>query len=345
MVRAVVDLPRRIGTNLARLKAGPTYSIGVISLVLALAGLPLVLGPFTEFVATRILVIGLFALAYNITFGYGGMPSLGHAAFFGVGSYVAALGVTRWAWGPLTIWAVTVALGACLGALFGFVTQRSRGMYFLLLTLAMAQAIWGLAFQQVSVTRGDNGIAGVGRETILYGPADETVFYYYCLVVVVLCGAFLWVFTRSGVGQAIVGIRESESRMAALGYRVALYRTAAMTVSGLFSAIAGMLFAFLLGFVGPDNLFWITSAVVLVYAIFGGAGYFLGPALGVGVLIVTDVVVSTYTHRWLTVLGAVYIATVLFLPGGLASLFASVGRRMGSAESERWLSDSGLEET
>lgn len=299
--------------------------------LVALAAVPFLLPGFYVSLASRILIVALFALAFNVVFGMGGMPSLGHAAFFGLAGYTVGLGVTRWDWGFATIVVVALLLGAAMGAVFGLLTQRTKGIYLLLLTLALGQAVWGLAFQQVTLTRGDNGISGVARDVIPLGPLP---YYHFVLVVTVAAAAVLWVFARSAVGRTIVGCRESPTRMTALGYPVGTYRVVAFVVSGTFSALAGVLYAWHFRFVSPDMLAWETSAMVLVVAVLGGARTFAGPAVGAAVIIGLEFWVSLHTDRWMTVLGLVYIAVILFLPDGLLGLGDRLRRRGGRPERE-----------
>lgn len=303
--------------------------------VAALAALPAVAPSFYVTLATRVLILALFATAFNVVFGMGGMHSLGHAAFFGLGGYAAGLGVTRWDWGFLTIIVVGAALGAAVGLLFGLLTQRTEGIYLLLLTLALGQAVWGLAFQQVGLTRGDNGISGVAREVVPLVGSGRVSWYHFVLVACLAGMGALWWLMRSPVGRAIVGCRESRTRMAALGYSVGAYRNVAFTVSGGFSALAGTLYAWHHRFVSPDMLSWETSALVLIVAVVGGAGAFLGPALGSTLVSGLEFWVSAYTQRWMTVLGLVYIVTILFLPDGILGAGRRLGRR-DVAEDEAW---------
>ena len=300
--------------------ADPRLVIGAVAVgVIVLFGLPAVLGSFHTFVATRIVIFAMFVMALNVVFGHGGMPSLGHAAFFGTGGYVVALGLVEWSWGFWTIVAVTVAGGLLLGAFVGLLTIRTEGIYLLLLTLALGQSVWALAFE-LEITRGDNGIAGVGRDVIPIGVATPDSFYTFVLVIALVCTALMWVFHRSPAGRALVGARESKSRMEAFGYRVWAYRVGAFALSGAISAIAGALLVWLQGIASPELLIWTLSAEVLVMAILGGAATFFGPALGAVVVIVLEEFVSSYTERWTTVLGAVFILTMIFLPNGLTGI-------------------------
>ena len=292
----------------------------LVAIAIAVFAAPYFVSSFQIGVLSRIAVFALFGLAFNIVFGAGGMPSLGHAAFFGLGGYIIGIGTVRLDAGILTVLVLTLVLGAGLGAIVGILTLRSHGVYVLLLTLAVAQAVWGLAFQQVQWTRGDNGIAGIERGLIVPGEATLVNFYWTILVLVIVFGALVWWFQRSPAGVAIVAHRESASRLAALGYRVSAYRIGAFTVSGAVAAIAGVLYATLNRFVGPENLAWTMSAEVMLFAIVGGAAFFAGPIVGAAAIVTLEVWVSGFTDRWLAVLGLTYILTMLFMPQGILGL-------------------------
>jgi branched-chain amino acid transport system permease protein len=307
-----------LGTRVATGRAARTVT--VVALVGVLALLPFLLSSFNLGIATRILIFAMFGIAFNIVFGLGGMPSLGHAAFFGTGGYVIALGTTRWEWDTLTLVVAVIALSAALGFIFGALSTRAEGVYHLLMTLALAQAIWGLAFQQIDITRGDHGITGLTRDTIPFVGADRVSFYYFVLLCVLASVALLRLFVSSPVGRATVGCREAASRMAALGFRVAWYRIGAYVVSAMFSGIAGALFAYHQRIVSPDNLAWTMSAVIFIMAILGGANSFYGPAIGATLLIILENWVSIHTARWMTVLALVFMIVILFLPQGLVGL-------------------------
>lgn len=300
---------------------------GVAVGLLAAAAVPLVASAFHTGVATRILVFSLFGLAFNVVFGHGGMPSLGHAAFFGLGGYVVGIGAARGSLGFTAVVVLAIVLGGVLGALVGVLTLRTNAVYLLLLTLAVGQAMWGLTFQQVRLTGGDNGISGISRELLPIGSSNVATFYWFVLAVATLFGALLWWFQRSPVGVAIVAHRESPTRLAALGYRVAGYRIAAFGVSGSVAAVAGVLYALLNRFVGPENVAWQMSAEVMLFAIVGGAAYFGGPIVGAALLVTVETWVSGFTARWLAILGITYILAMLYLPHGVLGLLDDLRRR------------------
>ncbi len=288
-----------------------------VAVVVVLALVPFVASTYVVTVVLRMVVLGLFALAFNVVFGAAGLPSLGHAALFGVGSYAAGLGLVRWGWGIGTVVVVAILAGALLGLLMGVATLRTQGIYLLLLTLAIAQAVWGLAFQQVRLTGGDNGIAGIDRSVLTLGGDGLVGFYWAALAVVTLAAALLYAFRISIVGTVVEALAMSPSRLRALGFAVGGYRVTAFAVSGAFSALAGMLMALATRFVGPENLAWQLSAEVMLFAILGGAASFAGPLVGVVVVVGAEVVVADWTDRWPLVLGLLYVVTLLFLPDGV----------------------------
>lgn len=310
------------GRRTTAMRAGTTAVV-----LLVAAAVPLFASAFHTGVMTRILVFTLFGVAFNVVFGAGGMPSLGHAAFFGAGGYLVGIAASRYDVGFVVVIVGALVLGGLLGALMGLLTLRTQGVYLLLLTLAVAQAIWGLAFQQVQWTGGDNGIAGISRELLPFGGTNIATFYWAILVIVAVFIGLVWWFQQSPAGVAIVAHRESPSRLAALGWQVGYYRVAAFTVSGAVAAVAGVLYALLNRFVGPENLAWTTSAEVMLFAIVGGAAFFAGPIVGATLLVVLETWVSGFTNRWLSVLGLTYILSMLYLPQGVLGLVDDLRRK------------------
>lgn len=292
----------------------------------ALFALPFFLSSFHTFVATRIVIFVIFAMALNIVLGHGGMPSLGHAAFFGVGGYTVAVGLTEWGWGFATVAVVAVGGGVLFGALVGLLTVRTEGIYLLLITLAVGQSLWALAFE-LEITRGDNGIAGISRESIPFGVDSPAAFYTFVLVIAVVSIAAMWIFHTSVVGSALVGARESRSRAEALGYRMWSYRIGAFALSGAICSMAGVLLVYLQGIASPEMLYWTLSAKVLVMVILGGATTFLGPAVGAVAITVLEEFVSSYTERWTMLLGILFVSTMMFLPTGLTGIAHRIRRR------------------
>jgi len=303
--------------------------VTALILLAVLSLLPLVLSQYYVGLVTQMMIYGIFAMSLDILLGYTGLPSLGHAAYFGVSGYTVgllSLKVTKH-FGLV----VGSGLGTAItiGAIFGLLAIRTHGAYFLMITLALAQVLWGIAFKWRSLTGGDDGLPGVPRPSlgIPFSLWNTTNFYYFALVLFVLVAIVLSVFIRSPFGHALRGIRESETRMRALGYNVWLYKYLAFIIAAIFGGVAGMLFTFYNGFVSPADLSIVLSAKVLLMVILGGAGTLLGPALGAGVIVLLENLISAQTERWLLILGAIYVAVVLFAPAGIIGTLKSKLRR------------------
>jgi branched-chain amino acid transport system permease protein len=291
---------------------------GLALLVLA----PLALASYPLGLLTKMLIFGIFAMSLNLVMGYGGLPSLGHSAYFGVGAYTVgllALKVTANVWIDVGAGLLAATLTA---AIFGVLALRAEGSYLLMITLALAQVLWGIAFGWRRLTGGDDGLPGVPRpaDGLPWSLASGTAFYYLVLVVFVATVALLALIVRSPFGRALVGIRESERRMEVLGYDTWLYKYVAFVIAGALAGVAGMLFVYFNGFVSPVYLGVVFSATVLIMVILGGAGTLLGPALGALVIVFLENVVSTYTQHWLLVLGVIYVGVTMFAPHGLLGL-------------------------
>jgi branched-chain amino acid transport system permease protein len=286
--------------------------------VVALAVLPYAIGEvYYVNIASQILLYAIFALGLNILVGYAGLVSLGHAGLFGIAAYVAAhLLVAGHGHGL----AITAALLASLLATAGFaaLSLRSTGITFIMITLALGEIIWGLAYRWISLTNGDNGITVPARPApfgIALGSARA--FYVVTLIVFLLAIAACGVFVRSPFGAALRGTRDQPRRMSALGYHVWMIRFWACMVSGLLSAVAGILFVYYNQFISPQALALTASAESLLMVISGGAGTLLGPVVGAALVVVVKNVVSAYVERWNFMLGAIFVAIVVFMPEGL----------------------------
>jgi branched-chain amino acid transport system permease protein len=288
----------------------------------ALALLPLAVSSYQLGLVTKVLIFAIFAMSLDLVLGYAGLPSLGHAAYFGVGAYTVGLLALRVTPNFWLGFGAGLAAAAGTAALFGLLALRTRGSYFLMITLALAQVVWGIAFGWRGFTGGDDGLPGVPRPAagLPWSFADGGRFYYLVLVVFALAAAALALVVRSPFGRALVGIRESERRMAMLGYHTWRYKYVAFVLAGLFAGVAGNLFVYYNGFVSPAYLSVVLSATVLIMVILGGAGTLVGPVVGSAAIVLLENVVSAHTQRWLLVLGSIYVAVTLFAPAGLVGL-------------------------
>ena len=309
------------------LKEALWLAVGLAVLVV----LPFTLTSYQLGLLTKILIFALFAMSLNLIMGYAGLPSLGHAAYFGIGSYTVGLLAVRVLDNFWLDFGAGLVMATVTAALFGFLALRAQGSYLLMITLALAQVVWGIAFGWRQLTGGDDGLPGVPRPAagLPMSLGDNISFYYFTLVVTLLGTWMMWIVIRSPFGAALVGIRESERRMEVLGYNTWLYKYVAFVIAGLLAGLSGNLFVYYNGFVSPAYLSVIFSASALIMVILGGAGTLLGPAIGAAVIVILENAISAQTERWLTVLGLIYVAVTLFAPAGLMGLVR--GRLRGRA--------------
>jgi branched-chain amino acid transport system permease protein len=286
----------------------------------ALAGLVApALSAYPLTLLTQAAIIAILAMSLDVLLGYTGLPSLGHAAYFGIAAYAVGILTTEYQCSFLTCLVSGVALAALTAAVFGLLAIRASGTYFLMITLALGMVVWGLAFRWVSMTKGDNGIAGVPRPELglPWSLSAPLPFFYFALAAAVAAWAVLGLLVRSPFGMGLQGIRESESRMRALGYNVWLHKYLAFVIAGAFAGFAGVFWAYYNGFVSPADVQLVTSVETLLMVALGGPGTLAGPALGATIIVFLKNFVSVYTKRWLLILGAVYIGVILFAPRGV----------------------------
>jgi branched-chain amino acid transport system permease protein len=269
---------------------------------------------------TQVLIFGIFAMSLDLLVGYTGLQSLGHSAYFGISSYTIAILSKRFSENVAVD--VVAGLGAALltSAIFGLLALRTTGAYFLMATMALAQVLWGIAYRWRSLTGGDDGLPGISRPDIglsWLSLWDTTSFFYLTLLIAVIVVVVLNVIVRSPFGFALQGIRESESRMRALGYDTWRYKYAAFILAGFFAGVAGMIYVYFNSFVNPHELSVVLSAEALLMVILGGPGTLFGPLIGSGAIVFLRNIVSGMTDRWLLILGAVYVLVVLFAPRGV----------------------------
>lgn len=300
----------------------------IVVAVVGLISAPAFLSSYWLSVLTEALIFALAAASLDLLFGYTGMVSLGHAAFFGVAGYTVGLGMTRYGMGAPAAAMAGIAVAMAVGASFGAVAARARGLYFLVITLAFGQVMWGVAVKWTDFTGGYNGIPRIGRPVVATIPMTTTTrFYYLVAVVVALCLVALWMLVRSRVGLSLEGVRSNEPRMRLLGYRAMLYRWMAFTVAAGFGAVAGVLNAFHNQYVGPGSLVWTLSALLVLMVMLGGARTLWGAAAGGAALVFLRTIISGMTGRWVTVLGLLYVVTVLIAPDGWLRFAARQLRR------------------
>jgi branched-chain amino acid transport system permease protein len=303
------------------------WSMGVIVLVT----LPLILPPYYVGLVVKMMVFALFAMSLDLLLGYAGMPSLGHAAYFGMAAYTTGLLALKAGWSVWFALPAGIAMAALTSIVFGLLALRTRGSYFLMITLALSQVLWGIAFGWRSLTGGDDGLPEVPRPNLSlpWSMSDNTPFYYFVLLFFVVGTLVLVRIVASPFGYVLRGIRESETRMLVLGYNVWRYKLVAFVVAAAFAGLAGCLYVYFNRFVSPDYVHVVRSAEVLLMVILGGAGTLIGPAVGATLIVLLENLISTYTERWVTVLGIIYVLVALLAPNGIAGLIASLRKQRG----------------
>jgi len=310
-------------------RAAP-YLLGTLVLLIT----PLFLDTYGQGLMTRFLIFALFAMSFNIVFGYAGLMSLGHAAFFGAGGYTVALLKLHydlnlfWISAPLGILVATL-----IAALFGVIALRASGIYFLLVTFALGQMLYSLAWNVKWLnSKGMQGITGICLPDLgIPGFTLDTIwFYYLVLIFFLLSCVLLYRLVISPFGLALVGIREGEPRMEAVGYNTWYLKYASFVVSGAFAGLAGVLFAYYNFFVSPNHLGIATSFLPMVMAIMGGLGTFLGPVVGAAVFIFVENFASILSpQRWPLVLGALFVLTIMFAREGIGVYLWRLWTRWG----------------
>jgi branched-chain amino acid transport system permease protein len=273
--------------------------------------------------ATQVLIYGLFALGFNLLYGYTGLLSFGHAAYYGLGAYGAGIALAKLKLTSLWL-ALGVGLGTAVigGAVVGFFCLRRRGIYFAMLTLAFAQMLYFIAFHAADLTGGDDGLRGIPLHPLglLVGSVSlrtPLAFYFFAYVLVVLAVAALRRILDSPFGAVLQAIRENSDRAVACGYDINRVKLLSFVFSALFAGLAGALDALRLTVVPVDSLYWTTSGQVVIMTLLGGAGTFFGPFVGAATFLILADRLSLVIEAWPLVIGVIFMAFVLFLPRGL----------------------------
>jgi branched-chain amino acid transport system permease protein len=305
----------------------------IVLLLIVAAGFPLAMSALgqTFYIgfASRVLIYAMAAASLNLVLGYGGMVSFGHAAFFGAGAYIVAIlavsGVTS-AW---IAWPAAVAVAALAALVIGALSLRTRGVYFIMITLAFAQMVY-YVFVSMKDYGGDDGLNLAGRSTVGLGLdlAGELTWYYVVLGLLTLTLYFLHRLLASRFGRVVVAIRENETRAAAIGYPVYSYKLVCFVISGAIAGLAGALAANQSSYVSPGLLHWIQSGTLMIMVIVGGVGRFWGGPLGALLLLALEetlsgaAILGDYALHYQLAVGLVLLAIVLFAPQGVGALFS-----------------------
>jgi branched-chain amino acid transport system permease protein len=302
-----------------------------VAVVLALAlSLPLWAGGvFYVNLASQVMIAAVFALGLNLLVGYAGLTSLGHAGYLGMSAYISGWLMLHLGWGHAATAAAALLGTTAMAALFGLVALRATGISFLMITLALGQILWGLAYRWTEVTGGDNGLSGLTRPSpfgVDLGQPDH--FYFFALLVMLAVWALIAAWVRSPFGASIRATRDQPRRMSALGFDVWLIRWTTFVVSGFLGAVGGLLYVYYHQFISPHSLSLANSAEMLLMVIAGGPGTLAGPVLGAALVVLMKNLASAYIDRWIMLLGFVYVFIVMFVPGGIVAGLSRLALRL-----------------
>jgi len=281
--------------------------LAVLAVLLLVGVLTPHTGPFLTLLVTRALVFAILAMSLDILLGFTGLASLGQAAYLGVGAYLTAILATRYQFGLGWSFWIVIVLGA-------------SGVYFLMITLALGQCVWGLAYRWNSLTGGDNGLNLPGRPTFGIAMASDLNWFYLVFGFFAVSLGILYLLVLSPFGRSLEGIREQEVRMRILGYNTWLHKYLAFVIAGAFGGLAGVLWATTNGHVSPEDVVLTTSVDALLMVVLGGSGTLVGGAIGSAVVLFLREYLSTLVPWWQYALGGVYVLAILYLPGGLMSV-------------------------
>ena len=301
-----------------------------------LAALPVLAGLFDEpylvSLFSRVLIYALAAVSLDLMLGFGGMVSLGHAAFFGIGAYVVCIlsfhavdGSPLLSWpiiidgqqNALVVWPAAIILSAAAAAVIGALSLRTSGMHFIMITLAFAQMLYYF-FVSLETYGGDDGISLLARNTLPgIDLGDDRQFYYLCLAALAAFLLFAWRLVYSRFGMVVRGCKENERRMKSLGFATFRYRLVCFIIAGAGAGLAGALIANQTEYVSPGLMHWTRSGEILVMVLLGGMGTLFGPVLGAAALLLVEEMLSIYTEHWMVYLGPLLILVVLFARRGL----------------------------
>jgi len=270
---------------------------------------------------SRLLIFALAATSLNLILGFGGMVSLGHAAYFGAGAYAVGILMHHDIASAFISWPVAVLVAGVLAFLIGLVCLRTKGVYFIMITLAFAQMIY-YVFVSLTTYGGDDGLSLMQRSDFLFDLSSDTRFYYVVLALFVASMYFVYRLVNSRFGRVVQGIKENESRMEAIGYPVFRYKLSCFVIGGALAGLAGALFANQMYMANPSMLHWMQSGTLMVMVILGGVGYLFGGVLGAVFMLLLEEILAAYTLHWALFVGFILLAIVLYLPEGLSSTFS-----------------------
>ena len=303
----------------------------IAAVVIALALVPVyawfVGNSFVLTLSTRIVILALAAVSLNLILGYGGMVSFGHAAYLGVGGYVVGILAKEGVTSGFVQWPLALAVSALFALIVGALCLRTRGVYFIMITLAFSQMIYYIA---VGLDRygADDGLTIYKRSEFagLINLSNKVAFYYLCLVLLLAAIWLVWRLVSSRFGMAVQGARSNERRMRAIGFPTFRYRLVCFVIAGTMCGLAGALLANHTDFISPAVMHWTRSGDLIVMVVLGGMGSLFGPLVGAVALLVLEEALSGITEYWQIIIGPLFLLVVLFARGGIDGLLARLGR-------------------
>jgi branched-chain amino acid transport system permease protein len=312
----------------ARLTPRNALVAGVVAILVLLPVYTTLTGhPFMMTLFTRIVILAMAAVSLNLIMGFGGMVSFGHAAYLGIGGYVVGILAKEGVNSGFLQWPLALAVSALFGLAVGALSLRTRGVYFIMITLAFAQMVYYVA---IGLDRygGDDGLTIYRRSQFgdLISLSNRTAFYYLCLILLLASVYLVWRIVNSRFGLVIQGSRSNERRMRAIGFPTYRYRLLCFVIAGTLCGLAGVLLANHTDFISPAMMHWTRSGDLIVMAVLGGMGSVFGPVLGAVALLVLEEALSGITEYWQIILGPMFLLVVLFARGGIDGLLAGARR-------------------
>lgn len=286
---------------------------------------PMFIGTFYTVLMIEAMIFAIFALGYDILIGYTGMVSFGHAAYFGLGVYGGALSLIHLSRGFILLLVIAVLLSSAFALIVGYLSLRSTGVYFAIITFAFAQILYEVVIRSSDLLGGNNGLIAPPPELFAAVEISEFMIYYTVFLTMVAVYLSSRRLIDSPLGLIFQAIGENEQRAAFIGYNVDRYKHVSFIISGMISGLAGGLFVATEGFAAPAQLFWLFSGEIIIIAIFGGIGTLYGPMIGAGIFIYLETYLNSTFDAWQIILGLILVTVVMLFPQGLAGLFKRSG--------------------
>ncbi|MDM7275613.1 MAG: branched-chain amino acid ABC transporter permease [Thermoprotei archaeon] len=311
-------------------------TVALLLLIAFLAIIPLTGHRFYMYIATLIMIMGMFAMGYNVLFGYVGLLSFGHGLFFGAGAYSTALFTLKVYSDPLVGVLITVPVALLTSIIVGVLTLKHGKVYFAILTLALSMIFWSALVKLRWLTGGTDGLVGIPKRGVFVDVSGPIVTYYFILAFFAVIMLGLYILNKSRYGLLLRALGANEDRLPFLGYSTFTLRMVALTISGTASALAGSLYAVFYSVVTPDVAYWTFGAEPLIMTLIGGPSYFLGPLIGALIFVPLTTVVARFAEYWMLLLGIALLAVILFFRGGLLGFLESLSRELKLGVYRRW---------